>query len=136
MSISLKGHVVVLDEAHNMEDCSREAASCLLSGTMFREAEKDLDKLANFNRDLAQDCQACVRFFFKKFLEEKKTWCIVCIATIYFFPFFFSESLLKKKKPGSGVPVVFVFFLCKHVSTFPLNKSHMSEFIIYCSMLK
>lgn len=44
MDISLKNHVVVLDEAHNIEDSSREAASCTITQMEMREARHHLEQ--------------------------------------------------------------------------------------------
>jgi fanconi anemia group J protein len=43
MEISLKGQIVILDEAHNIEDSSREAASFSVTQAQLLEAMKDLD---------------------------------------------------------------------------------------------
>ncbi|MPC33978.1 Fanconi anemia group J [Portunus trituberculatus] len=57
MNISLKNHVLILDEAHNIEDSARSAASCTVTQTEMKEAcshlrewktyEEQCDKLAN-----------------------------------------------------------------------------------------
>ncbi|XP_063872986.1 Fanconi anemia group J protein homolog [Scylla paramamosain] len=57
MNISLKNHVLILDEAHNIEDSARSAASCSVTQTEMKETcshlrewkshEKECDKLAN-----------------------------------------------------------------------------------------
>ncbi|XP_047735817.1 Fanconi anemia group J protein homolog [Hyalella azteca] len=43
MEIKLRHHVVVLDEAHNIEDCAREAASCQLLIDDVRDALTDVE---------------------------------------------------------------------------------------------
>ncbi|CAL4225614.1 unnamed protein product, partial [Meganyctiphanes norvegica] len=47
MMINLKGQIVILDEAHNIEDSAREAASCKLEQEGLLEARNELEKLAN-----------------------------------------------------------------------------------------
>ena len=45
MQIDLKNNIVVLDEAHNVEDCSRDAASFTVDIDHLVEARHDLEKL-------------------------------------------------------------------------------------------
>lgn len=45
MSIPIKGNVIILDEAHNIEDCAREAASGSFSQEEFRLALTDCEKV-------------------------------------------------------------------------------------------
>jgi len=45
MEIALNGQVVILDEAHNIEDSAREASSYSVSQTQLVDAMKDLDML-------------------------------------------------------------------------------------------
>ncbi|XP_063613872.1 Fanconi anemia group J protein homolog, partial [Penaeus indicus] len=45
MSINLTEQVIILDEAHNIEDSAREAASCTLTQDAILEARDDLEKL-------------------------------------------------------------------------------------------
>lgn len=45
LNIDLTGHVVVLDEAHNVEDCARDASSITLSVDSLTAAVDDLDHL-------------------------------------------------------------------------------------------
>ncbi|KAK3886088.1 hypothetical protein Pcinc_009742, partial [Petrolisthes cinctipes] len=46
MEIHLNDHVMVLDEAHNIEDSAREAASCTITKTEVLEARDDLERIA------------------------------------------------------------------------------------------
>lgn len=48
MDIRLEGQIVILDEAHNIEDSSREAASWSVTPHHLDEAVNDLDYLGNF----------------------------------------------------------------------------------------
>lgn len=59
MEIQLGGHVMVLDEAHNIEDSAREAASCTLKQTDVLEARDDLERLARENYQV-EDCNKLV----------------------------------------------------------------------------
>jgi Fanconi anemia group J protein len=43
MEISLMGQIVILDEAHNIEDSSREAASFSVTQMQLLETIQDLD---------------------------------------------------------------------------------------------
>ena len=46
MEINLKDQVVVLDEAHNVEDSAREAASLTLTAVDLQNTLDDLDRLS------------------------------------------------------------------------------------------
>uniref|UniRef100_A0A8C0FT63 DNA 5'-3' helicase n=1 Tax=Bubo bubo TaxID=30461 RepID=A0A8C0FT63_BUBBB len=43
MEINLKGQVVILDEAHNIEDCARESVSYSVTESQLRAAREELD---------------------------------------------------------------------------------------------
>ncbi|TFK12816.1 cell cycle control protein 50A [Platysternon megacephalum] len=45
MEINLKDQVVILDEAHNIEDCARESASYSVTETQLRFAREELDNM-------------------------------------------------------------------------------------------
>ncbi|XP_057571236.1 Fanconi anemia group J protein isoform X1 [Hippopotamus amphibius kiboko] len=49
MDINLKEQVVILDEAHNIEDCARESASCSITEVQLRFARDELDSMVNNN---------------------------------------------------------------------------------------
>ncbi|XP_061073345.1 Fanconi anemia group J protein [Conger conger] len=49
MEINLKGQVVVLDEAHNIEDCARESASYTLEQSQLLAARNDIDAMVTHN---------------------------------------------------------------------------------------
>ena len=49
MEIVLTSQIVILDEAHNIEDSSREAASFSVSQTQLLDAMHDLDTLGQFS---------------------------------------------------------------------------------------
>lgn len=51
MEIVLKNNIVILDEAHNIEDSARSAASWNVSQTQVRESMQDLEKMAKFYRE-------------------------------------------------------------------------------------
>ncbi len=46
MEIYLKDQIVILDEAHNIEDSSRESASVSLTQEKLNETLEDLNKLS------------------------------------------------------------------------------------------
>jgi len=46
MLINLKDQIVVLDEAHNIEDSAREAASVELTSLQFEDTKKDLQDMS------------------------------------------------------------------------------------------
>eukprot|EP00057_Strongylocentrotus_purpuratus_P023977 XP_011678451.1 PREDICTED: Fanconi anemia group J protein homolog [Strongylocentrotus purpuratus] len=48
MEIDLKDQVVILDEAHNIEDSAREAASLTVTSEQLKDATDELDKLLTF----------------------------------------------------------------------------------------
>lgn len=47
MDISLKDQIVVLDEAHNVEDSARDSASLTLPAVDLQNTLDDLDRLGN-----------------------------------------------------------------------------------------
>ncbi|XP_054857838.1 Fanconi anemia group J protein [Eublepharis macularius] len=49
MEINLKGQVVILDEAHNIEDCARESASYSVTEAQLKLAREELDAMVNGN---------------------------------------------------------------------------------------
>ncbi|KAM6296812.1 Fanconi anemia group J protein [Aegotheles albertisi] len=49
MEINLKGHVVILDEAHNIEDSAREAVSYGVTEAQLKAAREELDFMVNNN---------------------------------------------------------------------------------------
>uniref|UniRef100_A0A8B9FBX3 DNA 5'-3' helicase n=1 Tax=Amazona collaria TaxID=241587 RepID=A0A8B9FBX3_9PSIT len=49
MDINLKGQVVILDEAHNIEDCARESTSYGVTESQLKAAQEELDFMVNNN---------------------------------------------------------------------------------------
>ncbi|NXI18783.1 FANCJ protein, partial [Irena cyanogastra] len=49
MDIHLKDQVVILDEAHNIEDCARESVSYGVTESQLRAAREELDFMVNNN---------------------------------------------------------------------------------------
>ncbi|XP_071768516.1 Fanconi anemia group J protein [Centroberyx gerrardi] len=49
MEINLAGQILVLDEAHNIEDCARESASFTLDQNSLLMAREELDGMVNHN---------------------------------------------------------------------------------------
>lgn len=49
--MKLKGHVIIVDEAHNIEDQCREAASLRLDQSMVNLAKMDCEKLSKLGQD-------------------------------------------------------------------------------------
>ncbi|XP_051934803.1 Fanconi anemia group J protein isoform X2 [Hippocampus zosterae] len=49
MEIDLAGHILVLDEAHNIEDCARESASFMLDHNNLLMCRDDFDGMVNSN---------------------------------------------------------------------------------------
>lgn len=47
MEINLKDQIVVLDEAHNVEDSARDAASLTVTAVDLQNTLDDLDRLGN-----------------------------------------------------------------------------------------
>lgn len=46
--MQLKGHVIIVDEAHNIEDQCRDAASLKLDQTNLNSAKMDCEKVSKF----------------------------------------------------------------------------------------
>ncbi|XP_061461036.1 Fanconi anemia group J protein [Rhineura floridana] len=62
MEINLKDQVVILDEAHNIEDSARESASYSVTETQLRLAREELDTMVNNNirrKDHQPLCAVC-----------------------------------------------------------------------------
>lgn len=53
MNINLQGHVIVVDEAHNIEDQCREAASLQLDQTNLNLAKMDCEKVSKCGQNSA-----------------------------------------------------------------------------------
>lgn len=49
MDINLSGQILVLDEAHNIEDCARESASFTLTQDNLLAVRDELDGMVNSN---------------------------------------------------------------------------------------
>ncbi|KAI4896648.1 hypothetical protein NFI96_029906, partial [Prochilodus magdalenae] len=49
MEINLQGQIVVLDEAHNIEDCARESASFTLNQAQLLQAREEIEGLVTYN---------------------------------------------------------------------------------------
>uniref|UniRef100_W5K1X8 DNA 5'-3' helicase n=1 Tax=Astyanax mexicanus TaxID=7994 RepID=W5K1X8_ASTMX len=49
MEINLQGQIVVLDEAHNIEDCARESASFTLNQAQLLQAREEIESLVSYN---------------------------------------------------------------------------------------
>lgn len=49
MEINLAGQILVLDEAHNIEDCARESASFTLDHKSLLMSRDELDGMVNNN---------------------------------------------------------------------------------------
>ena len=49
MEIDLAGQILVLDEAHNIEDCARESASFTLNHSSLQMSRDELDSMVNNN---------------------------------------------------------------------------------------
>lgn len=61
MDINLKDQVIVLDEAHNVEDSAREAASLTLTAVDLQNTLDELDKLGNETMILHQSKRNIVK---------------------------------------------------------------------------
>lgn len=48
MGIKIKDQIVVLDEAHNIEDSAREAGSSAVTGVQLQEACDELDIMSKY----------------------------------------------------------------------------------------
>ncbi|GBN98761.1 Fanconi anemia group J [Araneus ventricosus] len=55
MTINLKGNIVVTDEAHNIEDSARDAASATISVSHIEEAVLDIEKVGRHSKTIP-DC--------------------------------------------------------------------------------
>jgi len=65
MDISLKGQVVILDEAHNIEDSSREAASGSLTTDQINNAVRNLNELSMYCSIAHKGHKGGLSFLFK-----------------------------------------------------------------------
>lgn len=53
MSVKLHGHVIIVDEAHNIEDQCRDAASLRLDQTKLNLAKMDCEKVSKLGQNSA-----------------------------------------------------------------------------------
>ena len=60
MLIELSGQVVILDEAHNMEDASREAASQTITSLQLEEIISELNDICQYILSLCVCVCVCV----------------------------------------------------------------------------
>lgn len=51
MNLELDGHVLIFDEAHNMEDASRESSSFSIKQDDLNNAKQDCEKLIRFGSE-------------------------------------------------------------------------------------
>lgn len=51
MLIELENQVVIFDEAHNMEDAARDAASFAVTTSQFLDVEEELDDIGKSQRE-------------------------------------------------------------------------------------
>nr|CAG4638258.1 EOG090X01B4 [Cyclestheria hislopi] len=75
MDIQMKGNVIVLDEAHNIEDSAREAASASFSQEDFRLAMDDCEKVASRNAALGSQIGQLAAFcsYMLKWIDRQAT---------------------------------------------------------------
>lgn len=59
MQIDLKNSIIVLDEAHNVEDVCRDAASASLTQDNILEAMNDLERMTRLGAN-PENCQPLV----------------------------------------------------------------------------
>ncbi|KAM4844620.1 Fanconi anemia group J protein [Thomomys bottae] len=77
MDINLKEQVVILDEAHNIEDCARESASYSVTEVQLRFARDELDGLVNNNiRKKDHEPLRAVCYSLINWLEENSKYLI------------------------------------------------------------
>ena len=71
MKIDLEDQIVIIDEAHNIEDTCRDAASCLLSKHSLDMAIKDLNMYSKFQYDPAKNKAAD---YYEKVFQKLVSW--------------------------------------------------------------
>ncbi|EPY86533.1 hypothetical protein CB1_000306001 [Camelus ferus] len=82
MDINLKEQVVILDEAHNIEDCARESASYSITEVQLRFARDELDSMVNNNirkkdhEPLRAVCYSLIKFAddYKVAIQQTYSW--------------------------------------------------------------
>ena len=74
MEISLKNNIVILDEAHNIEDSARGAASYDISQAAIREAMTDLETMEKFARETERGGNPQEYHDLNKFLSLVSNW--------------------------------------------------------------
>ncbi|KGL91372.1 Fanconi anemia group J protein [Charadrius vociferus] len=74
MEINLKGQVVILDEAHNIEDCARESVSYGVTESQLRAAREELDFMVNNNiRQKDHEALRAVCYSLTNWLQESSS---------------------------------------------------------------
>ena len=93
MEINLKGQIVILDEAHNIEDSAREAASQKITQEQIQKALHDMDVLSktgvhvcvcvwgggNEERESEREQYVCMRKGVRRSVCERVSCVYVCV---------------------------------------------------------
>lgn len=82
MEINLKEQIVVLDEAHNIEDCARESASFTLNQAQLLLARDEIDGMVTHNirrdqhRPLLAFCCSLAKYdpLFSSLVSHNRRW--------------------------------------------------------------
>ena len=74
MDITLKNNIVILDEAHNIEDSARGAASYDISQSLIRDAMTDLETMEKFARETDRGGNPQEYHELNQFLSSVSNW--------------------------------------------------------------
>ncbi|XP_077296471.1 Fanconi anemia group J protein homolog [Arctopsyche grandis] len=72
MSIDIADHIILLDEAHNIEDVCRDAASLTLERKTIQDSIKDLESLLTIQRNVNHEIGEL--YYFKNVLNNWMDW--------------------------------------------------------------
>lgn len=103
MEIDLEGQILVLDEAHNIEDCARESASYTLELSSLQTTKDELDGMVHSNircskhESLRNFCYALIKSVFEGNVPFSLS------QNLSFIQSFLLLTQLDSREPGAAV---------------------------------
>jgi Rad3-related DNA helicase len=89
MSINLKNKIVILDEAHNIEDSCREATSFIMSQIQIDAVRKELERSLKYM--LSDEVGGSMAYFLTVVRGPAKTAPLLLVFEMFGLFFFFAQ---------------------------------------------